>query len=298
MYQLSYIDDRLLPINDAAAEFETGLIPGSIIEMFLPDENDWQEQTVRKLLTQTLKKTKKFTQIDFSGFTNPAFFLNHLKTPGFVPRSIILDWDFGTFQADESIKEILKRTTAKIFPLTGNDLKEEVEELLQPIRQEFGDRISEVYKKADGSHKIEKYTQENLLEDIIEDLTTIPESKQFDDVQIEFYPSYVVPTFDLFWMVRSIVGDELVREFVENDLLTINQERIEKIFNSSNVKFYLSKHNTRLYSENGLALQGFYDDEAMSEPLSPLYALNNYDIAILETTVEKGTSKIFGEDES
>lgn len=291
-YDICYIDDRLLPAG-AHVDMETQLIDGGILESLL-GRDGWQEPTLKRLLSHTFKKAKRFTQISVTGFTSPNFFLNHFQASGFEPRSIILDWDFGTTSAEESLDEILRRTSSKIFVLTGHDLIPEVEQLLVPIRQKYRDRGLAVYKKTAGIHKVEKDTQENLLEDVIADLTTtVCEIHEFEGIRVLFHPSHVLPNFESFWMFRSIVGDDHIKRHMADDELTINLEHLEEIFNESEVKFYLSKSNDRLYSEGGLVLQNFYEDEALSEPLSPLYALRNYDLAILETATEKGTSRVF-----
>ena len=80
-------------------------------------------------------------------------------------------------------------------------------------------------------------------------------------------------------------------------MLTVSQEVLEKIFDTSELKFYLNNTNTRIYSENGLELHKFYKDDINPTPLTTLYAVNNYDLATLETAIEKGTAKIFDSDE-
>ena len=139
-YEICYIDDRLLP-RDAVVANEFGLISKDEIKSLMAGSDNWDEPTVKRFLSHTLDKSDRFKQINISGFIHPDFFLNYISDNKYSPNSLILDWDYGTSKAEEKIKEILDQTTSKILVLTGNDLKQEVENILSELRKIYPDRI-------------------------------------------------------------------------------------------------------------------------------------------------------------
>ena len=232
-YDVCYIDDHLLPFGAEIAN-EHSLISKTEIENSLTKPN-WDEPTVQRFLSNTLKKGKKFNQLELSGFLNPDFFLNYIAESDYKPNTIVLDWDFTTSKAEQKINEIIQQTDSKIFVLTGNDLKPEVEAVLKPFKDAHQNRIFDVYKKTSGIHQFEKATQENLLEEIIADLTTIEEVYEYAGTEISFYPSFILPNFDWFWMLESILGSNFIKEYIVENSLLISQATIEKMFDDSEV---------------------------------------------------------------
>ncbi|MBK7908774.1 hypothetical protein [Candidatus Pollutiaquabacter sp.] len=288
-YEICYIDDKILPEGGIVAN-ETGLISKGEISGLI-SQDSWAEPTVKRFLSATIAKSNKFKQIQFSGFTHPNFFLNHITNSNYQPNSIILDWDYGESKAEETIQEIIARTTSKIFILSGNELESDIEDVLNPIRQQYNDRRLEIFSKS--IHEEDEKTQENLLETLLSDLTSISEDKRYHDVNVKFYPSSFLPSFELFWMAESILGSDFIISFFSKNNPEISHLSIEKMFEESNVKFYINAKNTRIYSENGITLSEFYNDKDKLKPITAIYAIKNYDLSILETAFEKGSSKTF-----
>jgi hypothetical protein len=288
-YGVCYIDDRIIPHGGIVSN-ETSLISKNEI-VGLINNDEWEEPTVRRFLKHTIAKSNKFKQIELSGFTHPAFFLNYAIAENYNPNSIILDWDYGDSKAEERIEEILNTTSSKIFVLTGNELESDVENLISPIREKYPHRVKEVYSKS--IHKEDKNTQENLLEEIISDLTSISEEYNYNGLTIRFSPSSILPNFEAFWMVESILSSEFIKKYAIQNVLEISLKTIEKMFEDSNVSFYINSKNTRIYSENGRALAEFYGDDNKITIMKAIYAIKNYELPLLETAFEKGTSKTF-----
>ena len=90
-----------------------------------------------------------------------------------------------------------------------------------------------------------------MLEEVIEDLKIFSEQHIYNDIQITFYPSFILPNFSSFWLLESILGIDFLKAYISNNVLTVSQEVLEKIFDTSELKFYLNNTNTRIYSENG-----------------------------------------------
>lgn len=293
-YDLCYIDDRIVPIGGAVAN-ENGLISKNELSGLI-DHDEWEEPTVKKFLRHAIAKSNRYKQIELSGFKHPSFFLNHVIDSHYNPNSIILDWDYGDNKAKERIEEILERTASNIFVLTGNDLESEIEADLVELREKYNNnRIKQVFSKM--VFKEEKNTQENLLEEIISDLSNKSEDVSFGGLTIKFFPSVFLPTSDRIWMLESILSHEYLISFIKENNSEISEKKIEELFEKSSLKFFINTTNTRIYSENGIPLHNYYEDKLLESPLTPIYALKNYDIAILETATEKGTSKIFENDE-
>lgn len=288
-YEVCYIDDRIIPVGGKVSN-ELGMISKSeMSDLVLLSQ--WEEPTVKRFLKATIEKSNKFKQIELAGFTHPNFFLNHLDLITYNPNSIILDWDFGDNKAEERIEEILNKTSSKIFILTGNELESEVENSLGEIKEKYGSRIGAVYAKS--IHLEDKNTQENLLEEILSDLTSKSEKYQYGDFFVDFYASSILPTFDMFWMIESILGRDFLKRYLDGSTLEVSQNSVERMFEESNVSFFINRENSRIYSKNGLGLTDFYGDGENISAIKAIYAIKNYDLQILETAFERGTSKTF-----
>lgn len=120
---------------------------------------------------------------------------------------------------------------------------------------------------------------------------------EFNGYKIKFSPSVFLPNHEKVWLLESIVGNDYLMDFLNENEFEISEKTIEKLFEQSSLKFFINTTNTRIYSENGFALHSFYEDKLVGNPLKPVYALKNYDLTILETAMEKGTSKVFLHDE-
>ncbi len=292
-YDVCYIDDRIIPVGGIVAN-ETGLISKTEISGLISND-EWEEPTVKRFLKHTIAKSNKFKQIELAGFAHPNFFLNHAHESQYNPNSIILDWDYGESKADEKIIEILDNTSSRIFVLTGNELESDVETIISPIREKYGTRLGFVYSKS--IHKEDKFTQENLLEEILSDLTSMSEEYKYNELIVKFSPSSVLPNFDSFWMIESILSSDFLKKYLSDNVLEISLNTIEKMFEDSNLAFYINSKNSRIYSENGIALTDFYNDNDKVTSMKAIYAIKNYDLTILETAFEKGTSKTFQNNE-
>jgi hypothetical protein len=95
------------------------------------------------------------------------------------------------------------------------------------------------------------------------------------------------------WLLESIFGSDYLSNFMKNYDMEISEISIENLFKTTPLKFHVNKDNTRIYSENGFPLHNFYGDDNLTQ-IKARDALN-YGLSVIETTMEKGTSKIFTE---
>jgi hypothetical protein len=288
-YEVCFIDDKILPKGGTVAN-ETGLISRNEISGLI-SHDEWAEPTVKKFLTDTFDKADRYKQIQFSGFTHPNFFLNHIAGSTYRPNSIILDWDYGDSKAEEKIEEIINLTQSKIFILTGNELESDVEAIVSPIRKRHVSRGLGIFSKT--IYKEDNNTQKDLIQALLSDLESMAEEIKYHDINAKFYPSSFLPTYDRFWMVESIVSSGFIKEFLKKNAAVISHQSVVKMFEESKIKFYINSKNTRIYSENGTGLAGFYKDNDSLNYITPIYAIKNYELSILETAFEKGSSKTF-----
>lgn len=294
IYDVCYTDDLILPI-DSGIQDDKIRINEESLRGFLTS-NEWNDHAVKRFLDSSLKKTKQFENIRYSGYTNPAFLIRDIRNNVYNPSLIQLDWDLGAGgDAESYLDELLEITTAKIFFLSGNDRVEYIKEQVKDRKNKFQDRGLKAYQK--NWNEIEKDAEDNLIEEVVSEYTKIKIDVVFNKVECKFSPSVFLPKPQRLWMLESIFGTNYLMKFLNENSREISENTIEKLFEQSSIEFFVNTTNTRIYSKNGLELHKFYDDKLTEKSISPIYALKNYDLAILETAMEKGTSKIFGKDE-
>ncbi len=293
-YNVCYADDLILPI-DSGIEDDTRRFGEENIRHFL-GSNEWNDPAVKRFLDSSLKKTKRFENIHYSGYTNPSFLIRDIREQTYRPSLIQLDWDLGAGgDAENYIDTLLEITDAKIYILSGNDLIENIEERIKGRRDSHPERGLRVYQK--NKDEIEKNAEDNLIEEVVSQYMQLVIEFEFNGETINFSPSIFLPNPNRIWMLESILGQDYMMNFIKENEMVISESKIEKLFEQSGLKFFINTTNTRIYSETGSELHKFYEDKLVEKPLTPIYALKNYDLAILETTMEKGTSKTFVNDE-
>jgi hypothetical protein len=288
IYDICYVDDKLLPLNVPVPN-ETSIIPQDQLQ-YLLGQAEWDDFVVKSFLSQTINKTRKFKRIKLSGFTNPEFLINYLYTQPYHPKTIMLDWDFGTSTANDYIDEIILKTNVndRIFILTGNDLEEDVISILSPRKMQSPERDFSVFSKS--VYLEAKNTQEDLIEEIISEYQKTSEIVKHRDMDITFYPSHILSVPEFLWLLDSILTERFVTEFLNENAFTINQHLIEKMFEQAGIKFYVNTKHSRIYSEIGVSLRKLLNDEVRE--ITPVYAIKNFDIFTLEEAVEKAYSTI------
>lgn len=292
-YNVCYTDDQLVPINSDFSN-DTEIISQENLEEFI-ESDEWNEPAVKRFLQRSIRETKKFRNIRYSGYTNAAFLVRDIRENKYVPEIIQLDWDFGVGDAGDYIDELLRISKAKIYFLSGNDSTENIEESVRERKKRYGDRGLDVFQK--NKRVVEKNSEDNLIEEVISNYTNST-NEQYEryGLKIKFQPSLYLPDYKDFWMIESILGSDYLIDYLKKTP-SISEKTIEQLFEGADIKFYLNNTNTRIYSENGLELHKYYKDKVSEKSITPIYAIKNYDLAILETAMEKGTSKIFDSNE-
>jgi len=293
-YDVCYTDDLLLPVNPGIQD-DTIMIGQDTLEKLLVNQ-EWNDPAVRRFLSSSFKATKKFENIRYSGYTNPAFLVRDIKSGQYSPKIIQLDWDFGAGgDAENYIDELMEISTAKIFFLSGNDTTQEIIDRIKERKLKKSDRVLGVFQKT--HNEIEINGENNLIKEIVAEYTKSTKIlMNIYGLEVSFFPSVFLPSPKRFWMLESILGKEHIKNFLQKNAV-ISENTTEELFEKCENKFYINTKNTRIYSQNGIELHKFYEDKLNDRPISAIYALKNYDLAILETAVEKGTSEILTTDE-
>lgn len=281
-YDVCYADDLLLPVNPNIQD-DTIKVEQESLEQLLNYE-EWNDFAVKRFLSNSFAKTKKFESIRYSGYTSPAFLIRDIRSGSYNPKAIQLDWDFGTFDAEYYIEELLQITSAKIFVLTGNKSESEIKSRLEDKFPNISDtRGLKVFSKS--IHEESLSTHENLTEEIIADFSSISEERIYRNLTIRFFPSSFLPSFNSFWMLESIFGESyLISSLKENDLV-VSKDTVERIFEKSTLEYYINTKGNKLYSKQGLSYAEYFNDKLIH--IKPIKAIYEFDLAILEEAQEK-----------
>lgn len=140
IYDVCYTDDLILPI-DSGVQDDTLRFEEESIKQFITSD-EWNDPAVKRFLTSSIEKTRKFGNIHYSGYTNPTFLIRDIRNKNYEPSLIQLDWDFGAGgDAEKYIDELLEITNAKIFILSGNDLTENIEGKIKDRKEKIREEV-------------------------------------------------------------------------------------------------------------------------------------------------------------
>lgn len=282
-YEVCYIDDHILPYGDYD---NTAKINQSDFETYFSEKKEWSEDGVKETIKLNLLNAKKYKQIKFYGFTEPNIFLNAQSNNGISPRTIILDFDFGTSIGTDFIPQLIHLPDIEnIFILSANapvaDIQNEVDEKRGTTNVNI-----EVFEKS-IFHESDVKTQENIIEEYNKTFFEKSEKITLSGAEYIFHPSSIVPIPENIWMLESILGDRFFREKFKIHSNLISHATIEDVVNKSSVEFYLAKNKKRIYSTNGFSYAEYFNEMEGLEKIKPIYAIKTYDLAILEEAKEK-----------
>ena len=282
-YEVCYIDDHILPYGN----YESGnKINQDDFEKFLSENNEWAEDGVKETIRLNLVNARKYKQIKFYGFVETNIFLNTQRQNGISPQTIILDFDFGTSIGTDFIPELVKLPDLEnIFLLSANAPVSDIQDEVNEKRGDTKIKI-EVFEKS-VFHESDIKTQENIIEEYNKSFFEKSEKVVFNGNEYVFHPSSIVPIPQDIWMLESILGSEFFSNKFKNQSNIISHQTIEHVVNESSVEFYVGKNKKRVYSKNGLSYARYFNEHDDLEIIKPIYAIKNFDLAVLEEAYEK-----------
>lgn len=292
-YEVCYIDDHILPYGNYE---NVGKIRQQDFERFMTENNEWSEDGVKETIKLNLINAKKYKQINFYGFVETNIFLNAQQNNGISPNTIILDFDFGTSIGTDFIPQLIKLPDLEnIFFLSANAPVEDIQNEINEKRGDTQIKI-EVFEKS-VFHESDIKTQENIIEEYNKSFFEKSEPVVFNGHEYSFHASSIVPIPQDIWMLESILGSEFFSDKFKIHSNVISHQTIETVVNQSVVEFFVGKSKKRIYSANGLSYAKYFNEYDDLEKMKPIYAIKNFDLAVLEEAYEKCYSIISNDEE-
>jgi hypothetical protein len=247
--------------------------------------DDWDgEEGLRvlnnKLTEQSIRWKKR---ISFSAFKHPEFFFNRNDLNY---RFLIYDWEYKLNQFDRSsddyLAEIFDQTAADVMIYSAWDKFDHISEMLSSTRfNNHRDRFK-IYSKTE----IDDNTQ---MINHIETVFKQGEHVKWEDHDIIIKPSHYLIDSDDFWKIKSLLGDEMLINYLTKISNEFTETSIEKLFADSKRSYFIDAGKNILSSSKSELLQSGYGELIQ---LTPLDALKMFGVDKLEEAKERGYTEI------
>lgn len=163
-YSICIIDDHIPAAKaDGIMDDRKMLSPRDL--KILLDGYQWDESGVKELVNVLITDQDKWS---ICGFTQPDFYLNHIKEELYRPEIIIYDWNTGA-PAFDKLKEILELSFAVVNIYSAkhyeNDINAQV--IQSPLLEQYKSRLSALFKDDENAaqellDKAQKMWDENF----------------------------------------------------------------------------------------------------------------------------------------
>jgi hypothetical protein len=285
MYQIAIIDDKFpYDINLDVTDLPFG---NQKIENWI-NNKDWGEEGNLKHLIERIMELDLFKhkEIEVLAFLYPAALINYLKNNS-NPQLLIFDWEYQTKNKDtkSQLIEIINDTTSFIFIYSA--LADSIWQLF--LGNVFEKNISRLQLLKKGENKLSLFTSEdNIIQFIISQFNKAYEFKLGQN-SVRFEENDFLKSPSSIFILESILGKEFLLQKLTESNFEISNSTIESIFSDVKTKFYLSKDKRYLLEFDNENNRNKYGP---LQELSFLKTLKNYDLKIIDKTLERGIALI------